>query len=29
MLQVEQMTGLAPAPLDAMRKAGERALAAR
>ncbi|MFF5845253.1 shikimate dehydrogenase [Streptomyces massasporeus] len=28
-LQVEQMTGLAPAPLDAMRKAGERALAAR
>ncbi|MFD5483231.1 shikimate dehydrogenase [Streptomyces hawaiiensis] len=28
-LQVEQMTGLAPAPLDAMRKAGERALTAR
>ncbi|MFF7771840.1 shikimate dehydrogenase [Streptomyces massasporeus] len=28
-LQVEQMTGLSPAPLDAMRKAGERALAAR
>ncbi|MFI6807429.1 shikimate dehydrogenase [Streptomyces luteogriseus] len=28
-LQVEQMTGLAPAPLDAMRKAGEQALAAR
>ncbi|GAA2593611.1 shikimate dehydrogenase [Streptomyces roseoviolaceus] len=28
-LQVEQMTGQAPAPLDAMRKAGERALAAR
>ncbi|MFF4981867.1 shikimate dehydrogenase [Streptomyces sp. NPDC001046] len=28
-LQVEQMTGVAPAPLDAMRKAGERALAAR
>ncbi|MFJ7178822.1 shikimate dehydrogenase [Streptomyces massasporeus] len=28
-LQVEQMTGLAPAPLDAMRKAGERALAER
>ncbi|MGW0612383.1 shikimate dehydrogenase [Streptomyces sp. NPDC002788] len=28
-LQVELMTGLAPAPLDAMRKAGERALAAR
>ncbi|MFC7845438.1 shikimate dehydrogenase [Streptomyces sp. NPDC057382] len=28
-LQVEQMTGMAPAPLDAMRKAGERALAAR
>ncbi|MFI7414403.1 shikimate dehydrogenase [Streptomyces sp. NPDC049627] len=28
-LQVEQMTGRAPAPLDAMRKAGERALAAR
>ncbi|KDN73327.1 shikimate dehydrogenase [Streptomyces olindensis] len=28
-LQVEQMTGLAPAPLDAMRKAGERALSAR
>ncbi|MGV9501937.1 shikimate dehydrogenase [Streptomyces sp. NPDC003642] len=28
-LQVEQMTGLAPAPLDAMRKAGERALADR
>ncbi|MEU6474990.1 shikimate dehydrogenase [Streptomyces massasporeus] len=28
-LQVEQMTGLTPAPLDAMRKAGERALAAR
>ncbi|MEU2270965.1 shikimate dehydrogenase [Streptomyces olindensis] len=28
-LQVEQMTGLAPAPLDAMRKAGERALAGR
>ncbi|MEU0249613.1 shikimate dehydrogenase [Streptomyces sp. NPDC006235] len=29
LLQVEQMTGRAPAPLDAMRKAGERALAAR
>ncbi|MDQ1021015.1 shikimate dehydrogenase [Streptomyces afghaniensis] len=28
-LQVEQMTGRAPAPLDAMRKAGERALEAR
>ncbi|MFC8197006.1 shikimate dehydrogenase [Streptomyces sp. NPDC057298] len=28
-LQVEQMTGLAPAPLDAMRTAGEKALAAR
>ncbi|MFJ3442080.1 shikimate dehydrogenase [Streptomyces sp. NPDC086081] len=28
-LQVEQMTGLAPAPLEAMRKAGERALADR
>ncbi|MFI6349695.1 shikimate dehydrogenase [Streptomyces sp. NPDC050560] len=28
-LQVEQMTGRAPAPLDAMRAAGERALAAR
>ncbi|OXS30703.1 shikimate dehydrogenase [Streptomyces sp. XY006] len=28
-LQVEQMTGLAPAPLDAMRKAGERALVDR
>ncbi|MFK4070049.1 shikimate dehydrogenase [Streptomyces sp. NPDC029674] len=28
-LQVEQMTGRAPAPLGAMRKAGERALAAR
>ncbi|MFI0138273.1 shikimate dehydrogenase [Streptomyces luteogriseus] len=28
-LQVEQMTGLAPAPLDAMRKAGEQALAER
>ncbi|MFE0177913.1 shikimate dehydrogenase [Streptomyces sp. NPDC059002] len=28
-LQVEQMTGRAPAPLDAMRKAGEQALAAR
>ncbi|GAB2854333.1 shikimate dehydrogenase [Streptomyces deserti] len=28
-LQVEQMTGRAPAPLDAMRKAGERALADR
>lgn len=28
-LQVEQMTGLSPAPLDAMRKAGERALAGR
>ncbi|MEU5143837.1 shikimate dehydrogenase [Streptomyces sp. NPDC021139] len=28
-LQVEQMTGLAPAPLAAMRKAGERALADR
>jgi shikimate dehydrogenase len=28
-LQVEQMTGVAPAPLDAMRKAGERALAGR
>ncbi|MGC0209658.1 shikimate dehydrogenase [Streptomyces levis] len=28
-LQVEQMTGLAPAPLDAMRIAGERALADR
>ncbi|MFD7867673.1 shikimate dehydrogenase [Streptomyces sp. NPDC059783] len=28
-LQVEQMTGRAPAPLAAMRQAGERALAAR
>ncbi|GHD37546.1 shikimate dehydrogenase [Streptomyces galbus] len=28
-LQVEQMTGRVPAPLDAMRKAGEHALAAR
>ncbi|MCF3119384.1 shikimate dehydrogenase [Streptomyces arenae] len=28
-LQVEQMTGRAPAPLDVMRKAGEHALAAR
>ncbi|MDG4863809.1 shikimate dehydrogenase [Streptomyces sp. T-3] len=28
-LQVEQMTGVPKAPLDAMRKAGERALAAR
>ncbi|WP_415948565.1 shikimate dehydrogenase [Streptomyces sp. KLOTTS4A1] len=28
-LQVEQMTGRAPAPLGAMRKAGERALAER
>ncbi|SDE10952.1 shikimate dehydrogenase [Streptomyces prasinopilosus] len=28
-LQVEQMTGRSPAPLDAMRRAGERALAAR
>ncbi|MCX3289291.1 shikimate dehydrogenase [Streptomyces sp. NEAU-H22] len=28
-LQVEQMTGLAPAPLEAMRKAGEQALAER
>ncbi|MEU2560567.1 shikimate dehydrogenase [Streptomyces longispororuber] len=28
-LQVEQMTGHSPAPLDAMRTAGERALAAR
>ncbi|MGW3863460.1 shikimate dehydrogenase [Streptomyces sp. NPDC005047] len=28
-LQVEQMTGRAPAPLAAMRKAGERALAGR
>jgi shikimate dehydrogenase len=28
-LQVEQMTGHVPVPLDAMRKAGERALAAR
>jgi shikimate dehydrogenase len=28
-LQVERMTGRAPAPLDAMRKAGEHALAAR
>ncbi|WAX81054.1 shikimate dehydrogenase [Streptomyces sp. KMM 9044] len=28
-LQVEQMTGRSPAPLDAVRKAGERALAAR
>lgn len=28
-LQVEQMTGLGPAPVDAMRKAGEHALAAR
>ncbi|MFH0516932.1 shikimate dehydrogenase [Streptomyces sp. M41] len=28
-LQVEQMTGRTPAPLEAMRKAGERALAAR
>jgi shikimate dehydrogenase len=25
-LQVEQMTGLSPAPLDAMRKAGEHML---
>ncbi|MEU9285136.1 shikimate dehydrogenase [Streptomyces sp. NPDC048275] len=28
-LQVEQMTGRSPAPLDAMRKAGEQALARR
>jgi shikimate dehydrogenase len=28
-LQVEQMTGRVPAPVEAMRKAGERALAAR
>ncbi|MFJ8534841.1 shikimate dehydrogenase [Streptomyces sp. NPDC093591] len=28
-LQVEQMTGCVPAPLEAMRKAGERALAGR
>ncbi|MGW3016596.1 shikimate dehydrogenase [Streptomyces longwoodensis] len=28
-LQVEQMTGRVPAPLDAMRKAGEHALASR
>ncbi|MFF4589619.1 shikimate dehydrogenase [Streptomyces sp. NPDC001388] len=28
-LQVEQMTGLAPAPLQAMRKAGEHTLASR
>ncbi|MGW6546893.1 shikimate dehydrogenase [Streptomyces massasporeus] len=28
-LQVEQMTGLTPAPLEAMRKAGEQALAER
>lgn len=28
-LQVEQMTGRTPAPLGAMRKAGEHALAAR
>ncbi|MET9732212.1 shikimate dehydrogenase [Streptomyces sp. NPDC006458] len=28
-LQVEQMTGRSPAPLDAMRRAGERALAER
>lgn len=28
-LQVEQMTGRSPAPLDAMRRAGERALADR
>ncbi|MFK4101803.1 shikimate dehydrogenase [Streptomyces sp. NPDC019531] len=28
-LQVEQMTGLKPAPVEAMRKAGEHALAAR
>ncbi|MFK4147264.1 shikimate dehydrogenase [Streptomyces sp. NPDC004065] len=28
-LQVESMTGRAPAPLEAMRKAGERALASR
>ncbi|MDH6520423.1 shikimate dehydrogenase [Streptomyces sp. SAI-135] len=28
-LQVEQMTGLSPAPVDAMRKAGEHALATR
>ncbi|WP_217214565.1 shikimate dehydrogenase [Streptomyces sp. AC550_RSS872] len=28
-LQVEQMTGRAPAPVEAMRNAGERALAAR
>jgi shikimate dehydrogenase len=28
-LQVEQMTGRAPAPLAAMRSAGEAALAAR
>ncbi|NEB52801.1 shikimate dehydrogenase, partial [Streptomyces griseus] len=29
LLQVEQMTGRAPAPLAAMRQAGEAALAAR
>jgi shikimate dehydrogenase len=28
-LQVEQMTGYRPAPVDAMRKAGEHALASR
>ncbi|MFE7070959.1 shikimate dehydrogenase [Streptomyces sp. NPDC057620] len=28
-LQVEQMTGLAPAPVDVMRSAGEKSLAAR
>ncbi|MGW0581053.1 shikimate dehydrogenase, partial [Streptomyces sp. NPDC002920] len=28
-LQVEQMTGSAPAPLEAMRKAGEHALSTR
>lgn len=28
-LQVEQMTGISPAPLEAMRHAGEKALAAR
>jgi shikimate dehydrogenase len=28
-LQVELMTGLGPAPLDVMRRAGEAALAAR
>lgn len=28
-LQVEQMTGIGPAPVEAMRKAGEHAVAAR